>query len=139
MRITLFGIDDANRLAAEIRPRLVKLRAQKREFERLDTRLAVLHMATEGAAEGNPDAVELATIDRKRRRLGAVIAGALGELGEQGAIVKDLELGLCDFYTLRGDRLVFLCWRMDEPEVAHWHGLEDGFAGRRPLKGAELG
>jgi len=139
VRITLFGIDDANRLAAEIRPRLVKLRAQKREFERLDTRLAVLHMATEGAAEGNPDAVELATIDRKRRRLGAVIAGALGELGEQGAIVKDLELGLCDFYTLRGDRLVFLCWRMDEPEVAHWHGLEDGFAGRRPLKGAELG
>jgi len=137
VRITLFSIDEANHAIARIRPRLHRLRAQKREFDRLEARRSVLLIATQGAGAGNPDTLELATLETKRRRLGQVIARALGELAEEGALVKDLDTGLCDFYALRGDRLVFLCWRLDEPELAHWHGIEEGFAGRRPLKNAE--
>ena len=47
--------------------------------------------------------------------------------------VKDPEIGLVDFYHWRNGELVFLCWRYDEPELTHWHGLHEGFAGRKPI------
>lgn len=138
MRITLFSVEEANRLVEEIRPQLERLRAQKREFDKLEMRIGLLHVATQGADERNPDARELVAQGDKRQRLGERIARELGELQEFGVVVKDLDRGLCDFYALRGDRLVFLCWQLSEPEVAHWHALDSGYNGRRPLKGAEI-
>jgi hypothetical protein len=138
VRITLHTVEEANRQLAAIRPQLERLRGQKREFDRLETRLDVLLVATAGAAPENPDAVELRTCSDKRRRLGESIGRAVTALHEKGVLVKDLDEGLCDFYALQGDRLVFLCWKLGEPEVAHWHTLEGGFASRRPLKSAEL-
>jgi hypothetical protein len=135
--ITLFTVEEASRLIEEIRPKLEELRKLKGEFDQLGTQILALRMATEGAAEGNPDALELAESSRRRRRIGRDIARGLSDLSEAGAHVKDLDTGLCDFYALMGDRLVFLCWKLDEPELAHWHGLAEGFAGRRPLKNAE--
>jgi hypothetical protein len=138
VRITLFTVEEANRLLGRIRPELEKLRGRKREFDRLETRISVLLVATAGAAPDNPDAIELGGITEKRRRLGEAIGRSLAELQESGVLVKDLDQGLVDFYALAGDRLVFLCWRLGEAEVGHWHSLEEGFAGRRPLKNAEL-
>lgn len=48
-------------------------------------------------------------------------------------VVRDLERGLVDFPSLIDGREVYLCWLLDEPSVGHWHGVESGFAGRRPL------
>lgn len=138
MRITLFTVDEANRAIVALRPQLERLRARKREFDRLETRIGVLGVATAGAAPENPDAIELHELTEKLRRLGESIARGLAALRETGVLVKDLDEGLCDFYALSGDRLVFLCWRLGETEVAHWHPLEGGFAARRPIKKAEL-
>jgi hypothetical protein len=41
--------------------------------------------------------------------------------------------GLLDFPARRGDEDVLLCWKLGEDEIAYWHGLEEGFAGRKPL------
>jgi hypothetical protein len=138
VRITLHTVEEANRLLPEIRPLLEKLRGQKREFDRLETRIGVLAVATAGAAPENPDAVELRGFAAKRHRLGESMGRSLAKLHELGVLVKDLDEGLCDFYALSGDRLVFLCWKLGETEVAHWHTLEGGYAARRPLKNAEL-
>ena len=40
---------------------------------------------------------------------------------------------LCDFYSIMDGREVFLCWRLGETEVSHWHDLDSGFTGRHPL------
>jgi hypothetical protein len=50
-----------------------------------------------------------------------------------GAIVKDLDEGLVDFPALHAGDEVLLCWKVGEDSVAFWHGLEEGFAGRKPL------
>ena len=50
-----------------------------------------------------------------------------------GIQVKDINTGLVDFLARRDGRDVLLCWKYDEPSVAHWHDLDSGFAGRRPL------
>lgn len=138
MRIQLFRVEEANQALADLRPRLERLRAQKREFDRLDTRTSVLLVATAGTDPRNPDAIELAALGEKRRRLGEIIARGLQELSDLGVVVRDLDRGLIDFYSLAGDRLVFLCWHLGETEITHWHGIQEGFSARKPLKNAEL-
>ena len=54
-------------------------------------------------------------------------------LQELGVVLKDLSTGLVDFTSLRDGREVLLCWKYDEPQVAYWHDLESGFAGRQRL------
>ncbi len=138
MRIELFTVEEANKLAAEIRPRVERLVMKKREFDRIEQRTGILLVATSGAAPENPDTRELRSLEEKRRRLGESIGKGVQELHAKGVLLKDLDRGLVDFYSLMGDRLVFLCWLVTEPEVSHWHTLENGFAGRQQIKEAGL-
>ena len=61
------------------------------------------------------------------------LVACAGEIQALGAVVKDLELGLVDFPSLRDGEEVFLCWRVGEDEIGFWHPVDEGFAGRRPL------
>ena len=63
------------------------------------------------------------------------ITAAVERINEMGCLVKDLDVGLVDFYALRDDEPVFLCWQFGEPAVTHWHPLDEGFAARQPLDG----
>lgn len=56
----------------------------------------------------------------------------IDELKRLGVELKSPD-GVCDFYSMKDGREIYLCWRLGEPEVAHWHELNDGSAGRRPL------
>jgi hypothetical protein len=55
------------------------------------------------------------------------------ELKALGVELKDYFTGLIDFPCWMNDHEVYLCWRMGESEVTHWHEIEDGFAGRQKL------
>lgn len=55
------------------------------------------------------------------------------ELQGLGVELKDLFSGLVDFPCWMDGREVYLCWRLGEPEVSHWHELDAGFAGRKKL------
>src|SRR3712207_6265347 len=61
------------------------------------------------------------------------MSAALQAIQELGVLVKDLDLGLCDFPYHKDGRIVFLCWKYGEPEIQWWHDINSGFAGRRPL------
>ena len=54
-------------------------------------------------------------------------------LQDLGCEVKDLEMGLVDFRSLREGREVYLCWRVGEETISYWHELDAGFGGRQPL------
>lgn len=58
---------------------------------------------------------------------------ALTEIAGMGGVTKDLGLGLVDFPHLRDGRVVNLCWKFGERAVGYWHGLDEGYANRRPL------
>ena len=55
------------------------------------------------------------------------------EIHDLGCICKGVEQGLVDFPCSLGDEIVFLCWQYGEERVSHWHRIEEGFTGRRPL------
>jgi hypothetical protein len=66
-------------------------------------------------------------------RAGRTMQEGLGEIVELGGVPKDLDLGLVDFPFLRGGRTVNLCWKYGEREIRFWHGLDEGYAARKPL------
>jgi hypothetical protein len=55
------------------------------------------------------------------------------EITALGGVPKDLETGLVDFPHRRQGQVVNLCWKHGEKEIRYWHGLDEGFAGRKPL------
>ncbi len=61
------------------------------------------------------------------------LKNAVEKIEEMGVLIKDLDIGLVDFPTLFRGEEVYLCWRMDEDTIDHWHGVNEGFAGRRPI------
>ena len=64
----------------------------------------------------------------------AELRAALDELAAEGILLRDVDNGLIDFPArTTGGRPYWLCWLVDEPEVAWWHWPDTGFAGRRPL------
>ena len=66
------------------------------------------------------------------------IDGYLRELERIGCVFKGFEAGLVDFRSLREDRPIFLCWRLGEQRITHWHEIDGGFEGRQPIDGAVL-
>ena len=68
-------------------------------------------------------------VDRDIEQLQEYVA----ELNALGIELKSAIDGLIDFPAEMDGRVVYLCWKLGEPEVAHWHELDAGFAGRQPL------
>jgi len=62
-----------------------------------------------------------------------IVQHSVKAIQKMGIELKDINTGLVDFLAERDGRDVYLCWRYDEPSVAHWHDLETGFSGRQPL------
>ena len=62
------------------------------------------------------------------------ISDSVEAIQEMGVLVKDLDIGLCDFpYQLNG-RVVYLCWKLGESEIRFWHEIEAGYGGRQPIE-----
>lgn len=66
-------------------------------------------------------------------RAARAVQQGLEEIQELGGVPKDLDLGLVDFPHLRRGEEVHLCWKYGEQAVRFWHGLNEGYAGRKPL------
>jgi len=70
-----------------------------------------------------------ALLDRAAEQFVALVT----EIEELGAVLRDLDQGLVDFPAVVRGIPIFLCWRMGEAQVGFWHGVADGFAGRKPI------
>lgn len=76
---------------------------------------------------------ELAHVEEELERDTERLQGYVEELRELGVEPKNAPEGLLDFPAVMEGRAVYLCWKLGEPEVLHWHDLEAGFRGRQPL------
>ncbi len=78
--------------------------------------------------------VETWRANRERlEALAALVRQGLDEIAALGGVPKDLGMGLVDFPHLRRGSEVNLCWRHGESRIQFWHGLDEGYAGRKPL------
>jgi hypothetical protein len=125
----LYTVDEARALVETLRPWLLEMRERRREIAAETEALRTLT----AEMRGNGHAPEVARREGRIADCVEAIGRRLAQIDELGIEVKDLETGLVDFFSLRDGRVVFLCWAVDEPTVAFWHEINDGFRGRQPL------
>ena len=66
-------------------------------------------------------------------RLGRRLEARMEDIARLGGVVKDMGIGLVDFPHLREGEVVNLCWKHGETAIEYWHGMDEGFAKRKPL------
>jgi hypothetical protein len=106
---------------------------RKKKIEALDqelSRAAARIMALGGSI---PPYEKLAATRSDREQSLTELQKALTQIQETGCLVKDLDMGLVDFPSLRGGEEIYLCWKMGEQRIGFYHGIDEGFAGRKPL------
>jgi len=79
------------------------------------------------------DIVQLARRKAEREKSVHRVKDLLAEIDSIGVQVKDLDIGLLDFPCVVEGQTVLLCWKLGEPAITHWHGTDEGFAGRKPI------
>jgi hypothetical protein len=127
-----FTPKEADDALLEIRPLAEELVAHRREQQRFQDERVELAAKIAGNG-GGLDSQAIADLEEAERRERIEVARCVDAIHGRGAIVKDVDEGLIDFPALRHGEEILLCWRLGEDEVAHWHGLEEGFAGRKQL------
>jgi hypothetical protein len=132
-KMRLFTQEEANRALAGLRPRVESLVAHRRRLVALQEELRAVRSAV-GGNGGSIDPARVEELEARAGGVGAELAVLVEEIHRLGVQVKDLDRGLVDFPATHPDgEVVLLCWQLGEPEVAHWHGIEEGFQGRKPL------
>jgi hypothetical protein len=127
-----FSIEKANEALDEVRPLTEELVGHRRALVKLQERQAEVTTRIAGNG-GNVEPHELEDVQERLDEEVAGIARCVARIHEVGALVKDLDAGLVDFPAMRDGEEILLCWRLGEAEVAFWHGLDEGFSGRKPL------
>ncbi len=123
-----FTVDEANALLPSLRRWLHTLRRLDEQLEPLFTEHREL-LAQSRNCIGGPKLADYLRLSWEWQQTARLIAGS-------GVLVKNLPRGLCDFPHLLPEtgEEVFLCWELGEDEVGHWHTLDAGYSGRRPLR-----
>ena len=127
-----FTVEEANEALEKVRPLTEELVGHRRALVELQERQSVLTARIAGNG-GNVEPHELEEVQEQLDEEVAGIARCVARIHEVGALVKDLDDGLVDFPATRDGEDVLLCWRLGEDEIGFWHGLDEGFSGRKPL------
>jgi hypothetical protein len=132
----LFTPQDANDALAVVRPLAEQLVDLRRTWRTANAKRAELGAVVQGNG-GGLGTSDFAELEAELEAVGAEIERCLAQLDEAGVQVKDLDSGLLDFPARHEGREILLCWQVGEDRVAYWHGIEEGFAGRKPIEQVE--
>ncbi len=120
-----FTLEEANAVLDVIRPLMTEI---------MQIRASILERQPEAwpaveKAAGNGGSKIASGIALDFARLDTLLRQVLAT----GAEVKDINTGLVDFRSLREGREVYLCWKAGEDRIRFWHGVIEGFRGRKKI------
>ena len=130
-----FTLAEAQQLLPVLEQLLRDAMTSKQEMEEIDGEFQSLNARVFALGGMLPNVPHWARRRAERHKAEQRIKDSLAEITAAGVQVKDLDIGLLDFPCIVDGTTVLLCWKMGEPAIAHWHGLEEGFAGRKPIDG----
>lgn len=125
----MYSVTEARALVPQIRGTLLQLAMERHRAEAAHD---ALHRSLEGGGDESDDRArhrfEAATAEHR-----ALVRALLDHLDSLGVVVRDLDDGLVDIPSVRDGEPAWLCWRLDDPELAFWHTTREGYGSRRPL------
>jgi hypothetical protein len=131
----LFTLEEANALIPKMEMVMAELQRAGVELRRVLEEVA----RASDRPLGDIDLSDLIADNPKLAERMAAIERLIGEIEKSGAHFKGMDLGLVDFPAEIDGEVGLLCWQYGEKEIAYWHGLDTGFAGRQPLRSAGRG
>jgi len=131
--VKLFTVEEANQLLPILTPILQSMIVLRTSIDQLEVEIDALELILGGnSKEGKVNQELEAKISELNEQIGA-LNSAIHKIESTGCVLKGIEMGLVDFLSEREDRKIYLCWRLGEPRVSHWHEVSEGFSNRQPL------
>lgn len=128
-----FTLKQAEALLTDVREairRAIELKSEYQEaaeaYSSAATRISMLGGAL-------VDRESILALRSSRDTAAAELQDAIDSIHEYGCLVKDLDVGLIDFPTLYKGEEALLCWKLGEDAIGFWHGVNEGFRGRKPI------
>jgi hypothetical protein len=118
-----YSVAQADAMLPELRERLERIRQARQAILREAELVRERVVEDGGGAHAGRDYWEFT----------GTLRAEVERLAREGILLRDPENGLVDFPAERDGEPVYLCWRLGEERVSHWHPLDTGFSGRRPL------
>jgi hypothetical protein len=128
-----FTLQQAERLLPHVERAIREAIDLKEEYQQAETELrsAMQRVMMLGGVDLNRGAF----LEQRTRRetSGERLKELIEQIHEFGCLVKDLDIGLIDFPARFRGQEVYLCWKLGETGIAFWHGVEEGFGGRKAI------
>ena len=121
-----FTVEEANQALAAIRPLMDEIQAIRQKI--LAQRPEVWPIVERSAGNGGSRTASKLVEDFERLDV------LVHRIQETGALFKDINLGLLDFPAMKDEHEVYLCWKYGEDDIAFWHEIDAGYAGRQPIE-----
>jgi len=134
-----FERHEAEELLPAIQQFLDEARKQKQALDSITADISNASLRIMMLGGSLPPFAELNHKKAQREKIAEQLSQTVDEIQQTGCVVKDLDTGLVDFPSLRRGEKVYLCWKLGEERIGYWHGIEEGFAGRKPLDDAQPG
>lgn len=131
----LFTLPQAEAVLPAVKEHLARFQDAYGRYEEVKREVSVLRLVSaSGVDKANPDSATLQDKEREQQTLVREMQSIQHGLVGVGCVPKSIQDGLVDFFALKDERLVFLCWRQGEERIRAWHTLEAGYAGRMPIE-----
>lgn len=128
-----FTLQQAEKLLPELRVLMQQAVVLKAEFQQAETKLRAASQRISMLGGSQVDRGLLVGEKARRDTAAARLKETVDHIHERGCQVKDLDMGLLDFPSLYRGEVVLLCWKLGEDRIGFWHGMDEGFRGRKPI------
>lgn len=128
-----FTLRQAESLLPQIESKIREALYLKSEHERAGSQLRATAQKIHLSGGARIDHAHVSSLRSTETDSAQRLEKLIEDIHDTGCLVKDLDVGLLDFPTLYHGEEVYLCWRLGEPHIEHWHRVEDGFPGRKSI------
>jgi len=128
-----FTLEQAEKVLPDVDSAIRRVISLKAEFERLESEWQSFSQRMSVSGGMRVDRAHVAEQRNCREQSAIALKQAVGTVHQFGCLVKDLDIGLIDFPTLFQGEEVYLCWKLGETGIGFWHGVHEGFRGRKPI------
>ena len=129
-QVRTFTVEEANQLIPALSELLVELKHKQNQVVDMEAQIDALELVSEG---DDRSIAELNSLTEQHHERVSEFYRAVDRIHNYGCLLKDVEIGLIDFYSVIDGKVVYLCWKLGEQSVGHWHDVEKGFPFRKPL------
>jgi hypothetical protein len=132
-QVKIFSLEEANRLVPVLNQLLPDLRKRRDEIINLEVQIDAMELVT--ASKSSRGMKEITLLIKKHHELVGEFCSRVDQVHGYQCFLKDIDLGLIDFYGMVGGKLVYYCWQVGEDKINFWHDVGKGFADRQAING----